>query len=144
VSDSYKAKPTSEANDEFRAYDHLGSLCDGGRITVQSFVKIKYPKGWRNIVEAFIKTCKQYPMEIKSISPQYAQLDIAFCVYAKTQEVRIWRAIDKFRELSRTTCMVCGGFGLRKKRGTDMIVICKDCNRLPEATGATGTWLDKY
>ena len=138
MSDSFKTKQTSEAN------DHLRFSCNGGRITVQSFAKIKYPKGWLNIVEEFVKNYKQYPIEIQSISAEYAQLDIVFRVYDKTQEVRVWRAIDKARELSRTTCMVCGGFGLRENRGADMVVICKDCSRQMETTGATGTWLDKY
>jgi hypothetical protein len=40
--------------------------------------------------------------------------------------------------------MECGGYGRRRLRGENLVVMCSACIHIAEKNGTTGTWLDKY
>ncbi|MGB7816654.1 MAG: hypothetical protein WBL28_09930 [Methylotenera sp.] len=144
MSDLFNDKEEIDINNAFNANDHIDSLCRNGRIRFIPHGRMNYKKGWAGIVEELINTIKRLPIEITSVSSDYGQLEIGFDCYQKTQEVRVWRAIDQAKYKSRQTCMECGGHSKRKIRGDTIVVICSDCIRIAESNGVTGTWLDRY
>ena len=144
MSDSSNKTISSDKNNNFDPLHHIDSLFKGGRIRLHPYASISYKKGWVDLIEQLIKSIKRFPIELCSISAEYAQLEIRFELYEKTQEVRVWRALDAAQRESRTICVECGGQGKRKVRKDNLIVICKECIKLAERNGETGTWLDKY
>lgn len=144
MSDLFKDDPESKNDEEFTPYDHLLSICEGGRIELRVFGNVDYKKGWSGIVETLIKTMKKHPIEISSITSEYGQLDVNFIFSEKTREVAVWRALNIATHESRKTCMRCGNGGRRMVRGEKMIVMCRYCLNEDEENGITGTWLDKY
>ncbi|MDO9204060.1 hypothetical protein [Methylotenera sp.] len=142
--DSFNNEDQSDTKNAFIAREHINSLCLGGRIQINPHIQIDYRKGWATLIEELIDVIKKYPIEIKEISSDYGQLDVNFYCIEKTQELRIWRAIDEARNQSRHVCSECGETGMRKIRGDKVIVICRACIRKAEDNGVTGTWLDKY
>ena len=144
MSGSLNKTISSDKNNDFDPLHHIDSLITGGRIILQPYAYINYKKGWVNLIEELIKSLKQLPIELCSISAEYGQLEIRFNLYEKTQEVKIWRALDAAQRESRTICMECGGQGKRKVRKESLVVMCRECIKLAELNGETGTWLDKY
>lgn len=144
MSDLFNDEQELEVDKNFTPYDHLQSLCEGGRLKLRLFGKVDYKKGWANIMEILMTAIKRYPVEITSITCKYAQLDIKFFFNGKAHEVQVWRAINSAILDSRETCMRCGGHGKSMLRGENMIVMCRSCLHEDESNGVTGTWLDKY
>ena len=146
--DSFKSEESSstqtEKQEKFDAPKHLQSLCEGGKIVLGRFMDIKYQQGWGNILEKLIASIKCYPIELQLVASEYGHLDIIFQLYQKTQEVRVWRAIDTARRESKHTCMECGERGNWQFRDEKITVICSDCLKKAESNGETGTWLDRY
>jgi hypothetical protein len=144
VLDSFNNDVKSDNKGIFDAREHISSLCENGRVRLEPHAKILYNKGWVNIIEKLMIVIKRHPIDLKLIYAEYAQLDVSFSCYDKTQEVKVWRAIDYAKIQSRETCMECGGFGRRRLRGENLVVMCNSCIHVAETNGVTGTWLDKY
>ncbi len=144
MSDLFNNKQASEGNNVFNPHDHFSTLCGNGRIRVISLTRVIYKKGWAAIIEELLNKIKRLPIDIIAISSEYGQLEISFECYEKTQEVRVWRAIEHAKLKSQQTCVECGGGSRRKIRGENVVVICSDCIHIQETNGVTGTWLDKY
>lgn len=142
--DSFNNEQYSKIKNQFNAREHIDSICLGGRIQINPHIQIDYRKGWATLIEELINVIKKYPIEIKQIISDYGQLDINFLCIEKTQELKIWRAVNEARNQSRHLCSECGEAGVRRIRGDKVIVICRDCIRKAEDNGETGTWLDKY
>lgn len=144
MSDLFNDEHQPETDKDFNPYEHFQSLCEGGRLELRPFCKVDYKKGWAKIMETLISAIKQYQVEITEITCRYAELDIKFFFNGKTNEVKVWRAINMAILESRETCMRCGGNGRRMMRGENMIVMCRSCLHEDESNGITGTWLDRY
>lgn len=144
MSDSSNKTISSDKNNDFDPLHHIDSLIKGGRIILQPYASINYKKGWVTLIEELINSLRRLPIELYSISAEYAQLEIRFELYEKTQEVKVWRALDAAQRQSRAICMECGGQGKRKIRKESLVVMCRECIKLAELNGETGTWLDKY
>lgn len=105
---------------------------------------IDYPVGLQSLVETLIRDVRDIPVYIKAISYQFGQLEVGFQMLKQCNELRVWKAIDKARRESQQTCQGCGGYANRKVRGGKVTVICAACQKKLDASGETGTWLDKY
>jgi hypothetical protein len=142
--DSFNSCVTTDGEDVFDPGKHLDSLCEGGRIELIPLRVVDYKKGWAYIIEAVVNILQTYPITIYRMSADYGELEIRFDCYQRTQEVRVWRAIDHARAESRQTCMECGHRGTRMIHGGKIVVFCRDCMKKAEMSGETGTWLDRF
>lgn len=144
MSDLFNHGLEPEQIDAFNARDHIISLCGNGRVQVVEYAGISYKKGWTHIIESLIDNIRRLPVRITSISSDFGELDIGFDCYERTQEVRVWRAMDQARFKSSQTCWECGFSARREVKNEKVVVICKDCVNVAAQNGVTGTWLDKY
>jgi len=144
MSDSSRNADQAVNNVDYTGRDKLRLLCEGGRVKVMSYGRFEFKKGWVHIIEDFLNTIRRLPVEITAVISDFGQLDIAFNIYQKTHEVKVWRAINKAQMYSRRTCMSCGKYGDREIRDGCVVVMCKRCVTETESNGETGTWLDKY
>lgn len=141
---SFKNDKDSENQNEFDATSHMKSICKIGRLKVHENTQFRYKQGWTHIIEQLILEIRKYPIELQLIVADFGSLEVFFECYERTQEVRVWRAINKAQLNAQSTCMFCGESGVRKVRGDKLVVICSYCNRKAEDNGDTGTWLDRF
>ena len=144
MSDSSNTEKTDENSEKFDPHLLVSTLSEGGKLQLTRYAAVDFKKGWLGIVDRLILFIKKYPIEILQITSEYGELDIQFKCCEKTQEVRVWRAIDAARRESHHACMECGKHGIRRIRGDKVIVICRECSMEAERNGETGTWLDRF
>lgn len=138
--DSFEAKNT----EFFDAYSYAEQLCEGGRVTLNGFIKIGYQSGWKDIVKEFLDGIRNQPIVLLTLTDEFGALNVDFECRGKTMEVRVWRAIRKAQLQSVATCTKCGHSATRKISGDKVTVLCKACTTKAKMNGETGTWLDKY
>lgn len=141
---SFSSAQESENKTAFNSKEHFRTVCQGSRIKIHPLIDFEYMKGWAVIVEDLITAIKKFPIQLDSIRTGSGQFDIKFHCYGRTQELKVWRAIDEAREKSRFSCMECGRGGSRKIIGNKVVVVCSECIQSVGENLETGTWLDKY
>ena len=128
-------------SEKFDSHLLVSMLSEGGKLQLARFAAVDFKKGWLSIVDRLILFIKRYPIEVFEISSESGELDIRFNCYERTQEVRVWRAIDAARIESRHSCMECGQRGTRRIRGEKVIVLCRECSNQAERNGPSETIL---
>jgi len=118
VSDLFETgnKPSEDQEIQLRreAKEHFEVTLLGGKVRLREFGSIAYPKGWYGLIETLMDEINRFPIELERVIEEFGELDVSFIPLTKTQEVKVWRAIDKARRESINTCMYCGGIGHRR------------------------------
>ncbi len=128
----------------FDACRYMQSLCENTKISIPSIIDYEFDSGWKNIIKDFVDEIKNYSIAIIHMTDSYNQLDITFEAMGDPNELRVWRAIEKARQISHKTCPSCGNRKEnRHKRGT-LSLHCQECSENSTKNGKTGTWLDKF
>lgn len=132
------------SEEPFDACRYMRSLCENTQITIPSIIDFEFDSGWKNIIKDFVDEIKNYSIAIVHMTDSYNQLDITFEAMGEPNELRVWRAIEKVRQISHKTCASCGNRKEnRHKRGT-LRLLCQNCAENSTKNGKTGTWLDKF
>jgi len=141
--DSIKPEEITPAQSLLDRIDDLMAVGKGGRVKL-SDIGIDYPAGLHNLVMNLMQEIRDIPVAIEGIHYGFGQLEVGFQMLKLRNELRVWKAINKARQQSHSTCQGCGGFARRKVVGDKVIVICSDCQKTLDRSGKTGTWLDRY
>lgn len=132
------------SEEPFDACRYMRSLCENTKIIIPSIIDFEFDSGWKNIIKDFVDEIKNYSIAIVHMTDSYNQLDITFEAMGEPNELRVWRAIEKARQTSHSTCPSCGKRKEnRHKRGT-LSLLCQNCTENSTKNGKTGTWLDKF
>lgn len=132
------------SEEPFDACRYMQSLCENTKISIPSIIDYEFDSGWKNIIKDFVDEIKNYSIAIIHMTDSYNQLDITFEAMGDPNELRVWRAIEKARQISHKTCPSCGNRKEnRHKRGT-LRLLCQNCAENSTKNGKTGTWLDKF
>jgi hypothetical protein len=134
----------SETMEAFNALQHMREICNGASIGIADYVPVRYKIGWADLVKDMLIAIKDTDILITSISSEYGQLDVQFESCKKVHELKVWRAVNVARLISKKTCMNCGGAGHRQIRDENIVVLCRSCIDKTASSGRTGTWLDRY
>jgi len=121
----------------------LLQLLKGGMAKITDY-STDYPVGLQGLVETLMRSVRDIPVQISSISYQHGQLEVGYEMLRQRNELQVMKAIEKARRESFRCCQECGRLASRKVRGDELMVICPDCLKALDSTGKTGTWLDKY
>ncbi len=123
---------------------YIRKLCENTKINIRFYEHPRFPVGWRNIVKELIVCIKNHPISITRVNDHFSLLEVNFEIDKPTKEVFVWRAIDKARSDSASTCTVCGE-GIRyRSRSNPYELLCSECKKTAGKMGKTQTWLDKY
>lgn len=140
MSDSFNIN----TEEKFDACSWLIEKCKDTKVIMANFGQFEFNVGWKGIVENFIHSVKNQPINIVYLEERFGQIEIDFTVREKSKEVHVWRQINQLRKVSLSTCVRCGEDGKRQFHGENVTVLCRSCKSKANANGDTGTWLDRY
>lgn len=127
----------------FQPEAFVRDLCKD-KITFGYGTEIRFPSGWKTIVQDFIDSTHSHSIGLVQITDRYQQLDIRFEPLKKTKELAVWRAVEEARLKSRSICACCGQEKHTRWGKRSLNVLCETCIKDAGRLGKTGTWLDKY
>ena len=130
--------------ESFDSDRYVKKLRENTKIFLRLNTNAQFPIGWKFIVEELINTIKNYPISITKINDSFALLEVKFEIEKPTKEVCVWRAIDKARSDSASTCAMCGEEMRSRQKSNPFELLCVECKKTAGKLGKTQTWLDKY
>jgi len=133
-----------KANKDFDACAHLDSLILETNVQVAPYIHVHYLPGWKKLVQDFVTEIAPYPIRITCFDDWQGVLSVRFSTMKRTKELVVWRAIDKWTQLSKRICMGCGAVARHADGYCKGMLLCTRCEKEAAKSGNTGTWLDEY
>lgn len=98
-----------------------------------------YPKGWDSIIEEFVSSVEDDPVELYAIRVRNGMLEIVLDLQDASQKV--FKAIYIAYHSAYSKCSSCGN---PNSHGHGNSTLCKHCYTSGVVEEETGTWLDSF